>query len=155
LDLVPTFTTWLQRAATTLPGRPDLVVPVPLHMRRLWGRGFNQAAELARGYARAEGLAHLPGLLRRTRATGSMRGLSRVERKAAVDGAFALGPQAPRAQLSGARVLLVDDVMTTGATLGACAEVLLDAGARDIFTLVLARVEGARWREPQDDETGA
>lgn len=110
----------------------DGVVPIPLHPRRQWERGFNQAAELA---------AHLGvpivHALRRTRATPSQVSLPAEERRENVRGAFAPARHAP---VRGLRLVLVDDVSTTGATLEACAEVLREAGAAEIRALTAARV---------------
>ena len=115
----------------------DLVVPVPLHWFRLWRRGFNQSALLARGMARrcAIPVAHV---LRRSRATSSQAGLSRTRRRQNVDGAFRVSRGA---RLAGQRILLIDDVLTTGATAAACARTLKRAGARSVSVLTLARVD--------------
>lgn len=120
-----------------LPGA--LVVPVPLHRWRLWGRGYNQAALLARAAARGAGGAVAVDLLRRHRATPSLRGLTRRQRARAVAGAFTLHPRW-RGAVRGRRFVLVDDVYTTGATLKACARVLLKAGAAEVAVLCWARV---------------
>jgi ComF family protein len=125
-------------------GRPlieqaDIVVPVPLHWRRLIARRYNQAAELARRIAREAGLPHAPDLLRRVRATAMQRGLSREARRANLAGAFAAPPRRAAA-LRGRRVLLIDDVYTSGATLSACAAALREAGAGRVDALCLARV---------------
>lgn len=110
----------------------DLAVPVPLHRSRKRARGFNQAAEIARHLS-------IPSLsvLKRTRATVSQTDLPAHERQANVKGAFALRT---RANVKNVVIVLVDDVSTTGATLEACARVLLDAGAREIRALTVARV---------------
>ena len=113
----------------------DLVVPVPLHSRRLVERGFDQAALLAAPVARRLGLPHAPRALERTRATPPQASLDRAARSANVADAFACS--SPRI-VARRRVLLVDDVRTTGATLSACAEALLAAGADGVSTLVLA-----------------
>ncbi len=117
-------------------GRPRVVVPVPLHPRRLLERGFNQSALLARELARSEGLPLRTGLLERVRETGSRRGLSRAERHASLAGAFAVRD---RKGLSGHTVLLVDDVMTTGATVRAASAALFDGGASAVHVVCLAR----------------
>ncbi len=113
----------------------DAVVPVPLHWRRRWQRGFNQAAELGKGIAARRGFrfAHL---LRRARWTGSQAQLSNTDRRANVAGAFRV-----RGNVKGFRILLIDDVMTTGATAGACANSLKRAGAKSVTLLTLARVD--------------
>jgi ComF family protein len=115
----------------------DVVVPVPLHWRRLWERGFNQSDLLARAVARRYG-APVVRALRRRRATATQAGLTNARRRANVAGAFAV--KRARA-VSGRRVLLVDDVMTTGATASACAGALKRAGSRYVAVLALARVD--------------
>jgi ComF family protein len=130
-------------------GPDDVVLPVPLHARRLRRRGFNQALELARyalgGLARApallppEGLPRLePALLRRTRDTRELGHAGPAARLAEVAGAFAVA-EADAGRVRGRRFLLVDDVMTTGATFNECADVLRGAGARAVHVLALAR----------------
>lgn len=114
---------------------PDMVVPVPLHPRRLLWRGFNQSLELARLLAREQGLPLLPGALVRVRHTRPQSTLPARERERNIAGAFRADP----ALVGGARVLLVDDVMTTGSTLKACARELRAAGAEGVEALVVAR----------------
>ncbi|HLZ70618.1 MAG TPA: ComF family protein [Dehalococcoidia bacterium] len=114
----------------------DLVVPVPLHSWRRRSRGFNQAEKLARPMAQALGLTCAPELLLRTRATSPQaRTISEAERRANIYGAFAC---ADETRIKGRRLLLVDDVTTTGATLGACADVLFQAGAEAVYGLAFA-----------------
>ncbi len=141
-DLAPLFARWLSRAASELLDGADLVAPVPMHRTRLFRRRYNQAAEIARPLAALAGVAYAPDLLRRKRDTGGQGGRSRRGRREAVRGAFHVRPQdAPR--LTGRRVLLVDDVLTTGATAEACARTLKAAGASAVDVAVVARVREA------------
>jgi ComF family protein len=139
LDLAPTLGGWMARAGQQLIVEADALVPVPLHWRRLWSRRFNQSAALARIIAEECGLPVLPDVLRRVRATPHQVGLTRAERAQNVQGAFRV-PDAARGAVSGRRLILVDDVLTSGATLDACARALLRAGAAAVDVLVLARV---------------
>ncbi|HAC57128.1 MAG TPA: amidophosphoribosyltransferase, partial [Rhodobiaceae bacterium] len=111
----------------------------PLHRRRLFSRRFNQSAELSRALARETGLEYLPELLMRVRATRPQVGLSGDQRRRNVAGAFRPGPGA-EALVRDRHVVLIDDVMTTGATAEACARVLVHAGAAEVSVLCLARV---------------
>lgn len=130
---------WLVEAGRELIADADIVVPVPLARRRLLARRFNQAAILAREVARLTGLGYEPLLLERTRATASQVGLSRGARRRNVAGAFIVPPRR-KAAVAGRRILLVDDVITTGATAGACARALQRAGAAHVDVLALALV---------------
>lgn len=138
LDLAPALGDWLARAALPLV-RPDmLVVPVPVHLRRLLKRKYNQAEMLSARVARAHGLAHEPRLLRRTRHTPMQDHGSVGDRFANLDGALVVPARmAPRVQ--GRAVLLVDDVMASGATLAAAAQALRAAGSGPVSVVVLAR----------------
>lgn len=128
-----------QAMARLIPAEATLLVPVPLHRWRLWRRGYNQAALIADALARERpGLARAD-LLVRTRPTPVLKGLGRKGRAKAVRGAFAL---AGGAEVRGARIVLVDDVYTTGATADACARVLRRAGAAQVTVLAWARVVG-------------
>jgi ComF family protein len=140
LDLVPAFGRWLERAGRELLATSDLIVPVPLHRWRLWRRRYNQAAELARALSQLTGLGCEPLLLERRRPTRSQGEMpSARARRRNVLGAFTVSkPQ--RSALRGKRVLLIDDVMTTGATADACARVLKRAGAAAVHVLAIARV---------------
>ncbi len=124
------------------------VVPVPLSAQRQRERGYNQTGLLARGFADLAGLPYLPAAAVRARHTATQVGLSAAERQANVSGAFAA-----RAHLvAGRSLLLVDDVCTTGATLAACAEALVAAGAASVWGLTLgrARAGGAPARQQRD-----
>jgi ComF family protein len=116
-----------------------LLVPVPLHRWRIWKRGYNQSALIVSSLSRRTGLPAELDLVRRTRATPPLRGLGRRERGLAVRGAFAVPAQA-RPRLAGRRIILVDDVYTSGATASACARVLKRAGAASVEILCWARV---------------
>jgi ComF family protein len=134
-DLAGGFGAVMADASAPLATLADVVVSVPLHPQRLAERGFDQASLLARPVARRLRLDHLPAALARTRATPRQASLDRAGRAANVEAAFRC--RSPGA-VAGRRVLLVDDVRTTGATLGACAEALRGAGARAVLSLVLA-----------------
>jgi ComF family protein len=122
------------------PGEGDaLLVPVPLHRWRIWKRGYNQAALIASALARRSGLPVGLDLLSRTRATPPLKGLGRRERVLALRGAFKVRPGA-RSRLEGRRIVLVDDVYTSGATAAACARVLKRGGAASVDILCWARV---------------
>jgi ComF family protein len=130
---------WLVEAGRDLVPDAELVIPVPLARRRLLMRRFNQAAILAREIARLTGLRYEPLLLVRTRATASQVGLSRGQRRRNVAGAFAV-PQRFAARVKGRKILLIDDVITTGSTVAACARALRRAGAARVDVLALALV---------------
>ena len=123
--------------ARHMPSDADLLVPVPLHRWRLWGRGFNQAALIAAGLSRIAGVAHDPLVLRRSRGTPPLRGMGPKERAKTVRAAFAL---ARPAGIAGKHVVLVDDVYTSGATTDACTSTLLKGGAARVTILTWARV---------------
>ena len=117
-------------------------MPVPLHWRRLWARRFNQSASLAQAVAAVSGLPVLHGALKRAKATLHQVGLSQAERAVNVQGAFRV-PLAGKAEIAGRRLVLVDDVLTSGATVDACTRALLRAGAVNVDVLVFARVVAA------------
>ena len=117
-------------------GSADVVTATPLHWGRHWQRGFNQAALVARQAARVWGLPFEADLLRRVRSTAPQAGRTRAERLSNVRGAFRARD---KAAVAGRRIILVDDVMTTGATLEACARALRRAGARGVAAATLAR----------------
>ncbi len=129
----------------------DAVVPVPLHWRRRWQRGFNQSALLARAIAKRYGIP-LRAALGRTRATPTQAGLTNARRRSNVSGAFRV---VGKAQVANRRILLVDDVMTTGATANACAAALKRAGARYVALLTLARVDRRALFEPAQVRSAA
>jgi ComF family protein len=138
-EAAPAFGRWLMRTGAALIADADLIVPVPLHRWRLALRRYNQAALLAYAIGRLAGRTVVPDLLVRRRRTPSQGGLGRLGRRRNVAGAFAL--KAGRAELvRGRRVLLIDDVHTTGATLGECVRALRRAGAAGVDALTLARV---------------
>lgn len=139
----------MARAGAPLLAAADLLAPVPLHWRRLLGRRYNQAALLAGCLARRSGTPVVPDLLRRTRATPPLGERGAAERRLVLAGAFAVTPR-HRARVQGRRVLLVDDVMTSGATAEACALVLLAAGAAAVDVLAAARVPDPRLRMAGD-----
>ena len=128
---------WMARAGAELLVEADAVTPVPLHRLRLWKRRFNQAAALARVIAAQAGKPYEPLLLQRVKATRSQVGLSRAQRADNMQGAFRA---APEASLRGHRIVLVDDVLTSGATANAAARALLRGGAAQVDLIIFARV---------------
>jgi ComF family protein len=136
-DLARAMGDWMAARSRPLLDPGTVIVPVPLHWLRLVRRRYNQAALLARRIGQVTGHAVCPDALVRVRATRPLDGHGRDARFAALDGAIRGHPRRP---MNGAPVLLVDDVMTTGATLAACAEALRQAGAVSVSVLVLARV---------------
>ena len=142
-QFAPLFARWIARAAADLVREADVVAPVPLHRLRLLSRRFNQAAEIARPLARDARLDYVPDALVRQAHTASQGGKSRRGRRLNVKKAFVVS-EAGRRRIKGRRILLIDDVLTTGATGEACARALLDAGARAVDLAVIARVRTAR-----------
>lgn len=138
-DLAPPFARWMARSGADLLAGADLIVPVPLHWRRLLFRRYNQAGLLARALGQAAALPVMPDLIQRRRATQKQGHLSRAARRRNVQGAFTIS-ESRRPLVDGKRVLLVDDVITSGATIDGCSKVLLAAGARSVDVLALAQV---------------
>jgi ComF family protein len=138
LDGVPLFARWMVQAGEELLADADLILPVPLHRWRLLRRGFNQSAVLAQRIGSLVGRSWAPRVLERQRATVSQQGLGAAARQQNVT-ARAFRVRHPE-RVAGARILLVDDVQTTGATLTACTTVLRRAGAEHVDVLTLARV---------------
>lgn len=139
IDLARPAGDWMHRAAAPIL-RPDmLAVPIPLHWLRMVKRRYNQAALLSARVAKLAGLDHCPDLLQRRRSTGSQDGLTKEGRFSNMQGAITLHPRRA-ARVEGRHVLLVDDVMTSGATMSAAAEACLAGGAIGISVLVMARV---------------
>lgn len=140
-ELAQALARMMARAGTALLARADLLVPVPLHRGRLLSRRYNQSALLAQALSRLSGVRCLPDALRRTRATVSLGELSAAARARMLDGAIAAHRPV---MIAGRHVVLVDDVLTSGATARACTAALLDAGAAGVDVLVAARVGVAR-----------
>lgn len=144
LDLVPGYARWLARTGKEMLAGADLIVPVPLHPLRLWRRKYNQAAELARTLSRDCSKPVDTLLLIRKRPTPSQGAMpSAKARRQNMRSAFAV-TEDRKPLVKGRAILLIDDVMTTGATVEACARALKKAGAAKVFVLALARVVRAQ-----------
>jgi ComF family protein len=141
-ELAPAFGRWLARVGADLLSEADVVAAVPLHWTRLFARRYNQAALLAQSAARLAGRPFRPGILVRRRRTAP-QSAGRAARTRNVAGAFAV-PARQRRFVEERRILLVDDVRTTGATLEACARALKAAGASGVDVLTLAMVIAPR-----------
>jgi ComF family protein len=141
LDLVPAFARWLDRIGREMMAEADVLVPVPLHRRRLWQRRYNQSALMAQKLAQLTGKPADPLVLERIRPTPSQGEMpSAKARRRNVRGAFRVAPGRVSA-VKHRSVLLIDDVFTTGATVSACARALKRAGAKQVYVLTLARVQ--------------
>jgi ComF family protein len=138
-DLAPAMGRWMARAGRELLEEADALIPVPLHWRRGWSRRYNQSGALARVIERQSGVKVLPEALRRVRRTEQQIGLSRSQRASNVQGAFKVASHR-LSDIQGRRVVLIDDVLTSGATVDACARALLRAKAAQVDVLVFARV---------------
>jgi ComF family protein len=135
--LAPAFAEWMLRVLTNDMKKIDAIVPIPLHRRRLFERRYNQAGLIAAIMAKKMNVPYQPEILRRWRATPSQGHKSRNEREKNVAGAFDISHK--KADIKGRRYLLVDDVLTTGATANECARILKNAGAEAIYVITLAR----------------
>lgn len=138
-DIAPLASGWIARVAAPLLQAGMIVAPVPLHWRRLAHRKYNQAALLSQGVAHSLGLAHVPDLFDRTRQTPSLDGKGRAARFETLDRAIRVAPRRA-VKARGRPVLIIDDVMTSGATLAACAEACRAAGTGPVRIATLARV---------------
>ena len=139
-DIAKAMGRWMARAAADLIAEADVMVPIPLHWRRFLTRRYNQSAEPSRVMARETGVPHGPDLLRRMKPTEMQRSRSALARARNVEGVFAVPPHMIEV-VRGKSLLLVDDVMTTGATLNAAARALREVGAAQISIIVFARVQ--------------
>jgi ComF family protein len=144
-DMAAALAPLMARAGAALLRDAELLVPVPLHRSRLFHRRYNQAALLARALARLSGIAALPDAMLRVRPTAPLGERTAAERHAEVAEAFAVRPSR-MAHVAARRIVLVDDVMTSGATANACAVTLKEAGAAGVDVLVAARVPDPRLR---------
>jgi ComF family protein len=133
------FVAQLSRVGRTFLERADMIIPVPLHNRRLIRRRFNQSGLLARRLAKLTGIKFEPDILFRIKATPSQGGKSAAGRRRNVRGAFRV-PDKDKQKVKGKHIVLIDDVLTTGSTVEACASVLLASGAKQVDVLCLARV---------------
>jgi ComF family protein len=138
-DLAPPMGRWMARAGQELLSEADALMPVPLHWKRSWSRRYNQSGALARVVGKAANVSVEREALRRIRPTEQQVGLSRPERARNVQGAFKVPPDR-KASVQGRRIVLIDDVLTSGATVDACARALLRAKAASMDVLVFTRV---------------
>jgi ComF family protein len=138
LELAEPIGRWMARAGAELLAEADLIAPIPLHRLRLVARGFNQSAALAQVVSRLSGVPLEPQALTRVKATSPQVGLTRAQRADNLSGAFAVEDRLKPA-VAGRNILLIDDVLTTGATANAASRALLRAGAARVDLLVFAR----------------
>lgn len=138
-ELAAPASKWMARATEDIVDEDTIVAPIPLHWSRFLKRRYNQSALLSRGIATQLGLEHCPDLLKRVRRTVSLDGLGPTERNATVSGAIAINPKR-RHLIEGRPILLVDDVLTTGATLDAAARACFASQACEVNVITLARV---------------
>ena len=137
IEIAPLLTKWMNQRGKDLIQQCDCIVPVPLHLRRLLKRKYNQSALLAKELAKMNGKEYLPQCLKRYRYTKSQGHMNPKQRKKNVTNAFKIKNPL---DVKDKTVLLIDDVMTTGATINECAKVLKRNGAKSVFVLSLARV---------------
>lgn len=142
LDLAPLMGRWMARAGRDLLRDADALVPVPLHWLRLWARRCNQSALLAKAISTECAVPIADTALKRVKATAQQVGLTQTQRAENVQGAFHVPPDG-KAEVAGKRLVLIDDVLTSGATADACARALLRGGARSVDVVVFARVVDA------------
>ena len=136
-ELVPLLSLWMARAGADLISQADMLIPVPMHRTRFFFRRFNQASELARTLGSLKRVAYEPNILMRVKKTKPQVGLTHYERAHNLDNAFkVVKPE----MLLGKNILLIDEVITTGATLNICAQTLYDAGAGVVNVLAPVRV---------------
>lgn len=138
-ELAPWMARWMVRAGAELIAEGDAVLPVPLHRYRFLSRRFNQSAELSRAIAHQTGFRYLPGALVRRHSTRPQVGLTALERETNLRGAFQVPPR-QKTLIQGKRLILVDDVFTTGTTVKVASTALLRGGARAVDVLTFARV---------------
>ncbi len=142
LDLAPMMGRWISHAGRELLAEADALMPVLLHWRRSWSRRFNQSAMLAAAISTESKVPVVIGARKRVKATPQRVGLTRSERAANVQGAFRV-PDEGKGAVAGRRLIVVDDVLTSGATVEGCARALLTAGAANVDLLVFARLAEA------------
>lgn len=136
--MAPVFARWMSRVGADFLPQCQGIIPVPLHWSRLLKRRYNQAALLAQGISRHQGLPYWPTLLKRKRRTENQGQKTRAQREQNIKGAFSVNPAYP--DLTAKTICLVDDVLTSGSTVNECVRVLKKAGVKDVFVLTLARV---------------